>query len=90
VSYLGRIKIELYSDVPWIADNFLALCTGNAGTGKSGKALYYLNNTFYRIIPGQIIQGEDIAKNDDRCGVIYGEFFTRILYINILGGNGNG
>jgi cyclophilin family peptidyl-prolyl cis-trans isomerase len=66
----------LYADVPRTADNFLALCSGDAGTGTSGKALHYLNSTFHRIIPGQIIQGGDITKNDGTGGEsIYGEFF---------------
>ena len=38
----GRLVFELFKNkVPKTAENFRALCTGELGTGRSGKALHY-------------------------------------------------
>ena len=73
----GRIEFELYADtVPKTAENFRALCTGENGTGKSGKPLHYKGSIFHRVIPQFMLQGGDIThKNGFGGESIYGAKF---------------
>jgi len=74
---VGRIVFELFSDVvPKTAENFRALCTGEKGTGKSGKPLHFKGCVFHRIIPDFMIQGGDFTRGNGSGGEsIYGNKF---------------
>merc|ERR1711869_54476 len=74
----GRVEMELRADVvPKTAENFRALCTGEKGTGRSGKPLHFKGSTFHRVIPDFMCQGGDFTAGNGTGGeTIYGSKFA--------------
>merc|ERR1712037_595986 len=74
----GRITMELRADVaPKTAENFRCLCTGEKGTGRSGKPLNFKGSAFHRVITDFMCQGGDFTAGNGTGGEsIYGTKFA--------------
>ena len=74
----GTLEITLdFENHPITAENFRALCTGEKGTGKSGKPLSYKGCKFHRVIAGFMAQGGDFTVGNGTGGEsIYGNKFA--------------
>jgi peptidylprolyl isomerase len=74
----GRIEMTLRADVvPKTAENFRCLCTGEKGTGRSGKPLHFKSSSFHRVITDFMCQGGDFTRGNGTGGEsIYGEKFA--------------
>ncbi|TXG72871.1 hypothetical protein EZV62_001450 [Acer yangbiense] len=69
--------IQEVQTTPKTAENFWALCTGEKGIGKNGKALHYKGTTFHRVIPRSMFNGGDLTEGNGLGGEsIYGDSFT--------------
>ena len=72
----GRITMQLFADTPKTSENFRALCTGEMGTGLSGRPLHFKGSKFHRVIPGFMAQGGDFTHGTGVGGEsIYGHKF---------------
>uniref|UniRef100_A0A8C8EBT6 peptidylprolyl isomerase n=1 Tax=Otus sunia TaxID=257818 RepID=A0A8C8EBT6_9STRI len=69
---------QLFSDIcPKTCKNFLCLCSGEKGIGKTtGKKLCYKGTTFHRVVKNFMIQGGDFSEGNGKGGEsIYGGYF---------------
>ena len=73
----GRITIALSAATPKTSENFRCLCTGEKGTGTSGKPLHFKGSAFHRVIAGFMAQGGDFTAGNGTGGEsIYGPNFA--------------
>ena len=68
---MGRVTVKLYQDkTPLACENFRSLCTGEKGTGRSGKPLCYKFSKVHRVVPNFCVQLGDFTKANGTGGKI--------------------
>jgi len=74
----GRLIFELYTSVcPKTCENFMKLCSGEAGTNERGTALTYEGSVIHRIQERGWVQGGDIVSGTGSAGdSVHGETFA--------------
>lgn len=76
---VGRVIFQLFTDhAPKTAENFRALCTGEAGIGtRTEKPLHYQGSIFHRVVKQFMVQGGDFVNGNGTGGEsIYGGTFA--------------
>lgn len=62
ITTLGRIKFELFPDVPKTAENFRQFCTGEYKEG--GRSVGYKGSKMHYLSKSSIVQGGDFIKHN--------------------------
>ncbi|KAL3075747.1 hypothetical protein niasHS_012577 [Heterodera schachtii] len=77
---VGRILMELFDElVPRTTENFVMLCTDQAGIGKvTGKPLHFKGSMFHRVIKNFMIQGGDFSAANGTGG---SHFFMLLFFV---------
>ncbi|CAO3700990.1 unnamed protein product [Rhizopus stolonifer] len=65
----GVIEIGLFDkECPKTSENFVSLCKGGKVGKSSKKALFYENTKMFRLVPGFVVQGGDVTRDDGSGG----------------------
>ncbi|UVC54182.1 peptidyl-prolyl cis-trans isomerase [Theileria orientalis] len=78
----GRMIFELFMDkLPYTAENFRCLCTGETGLGYYLRPRWYKNTPIHRIVSGFMCQGGNFNTGNSYGGEsIYGQYMRDESY----------
>eukprot|EP00375_Theileria_parva_P003933 XP_766620.1 cyclophilin [Theileria parva strain Muguga] len=78
----GRMVFELFMDkLPYTAENFRCLCTGETGLGYYLRPRWYKNTPIHRIVTGFMCQGGNFNTGNSYGGEsIYGQYMRDESY----------